>query len=216
MNIGKLLGVIIFVVVIFGAAWIFIRASGNLLSGRGDILVLDDFEDLTDANVKDSVDFGSGNSSRVFVFVSSDPVFSGEKALKVEYDSVPGGYMWIARGYGLDVKGAAKWLCAPEKIKWDRYGVLSFYMYGQGTGTQIAVDLRDAQKEYWRYMITDTKKGWTQVKCPLDEFFSRSDWQPEDAVVDSEMSFPLKSFQLEPRTPGKGVFYIDKLQLSAS
>lgn len=200
---------LVFIVLIFIPALI----SSRKTAGNTPLL-LDDFEDLDEGNVLESVDFGSGAGSEINVEVSRQIKVSGDKSIKVVYNSVPGGYMWLARGYDLDVKGASKWRKRPEDIKWNKYKTLSFYIYGQGKNTQIAVDLRDAGKEYWRFMIRDDTEGWQKIECSLNEFFARSDWQPEDAVKNGVIDFPLKSFQFEPRTPGEGVIYIDKVELN--
>ena len=173
-------------------------------------LVLDDFEDSCG---KTCIDFGAGNGSEVSISFVKDKVYSGEQALKIEYKSVPSGYMWVARGYGLTNNKAGLWQRPPQKIAWPKYGGFSFYLYGQANGVSIAFDIKDSKKELFRVVFKDKVKGWTQIVCDFDKFFSRSDWQPEDAEVDTVLNFPVMSFQFEERTPGKGVFYIDKVEL---
>jgi len=173
-------------------------------------LLLDDFEGVLSPK---TVDFGGGNGSEIKVSSSNKVFFDGKQSLKIEYNSVPSGYMWVARGYGLDVKGAAQWKEDPKNIKWKKYKGLSFALYGQGKGATIAVDIKDKNKEIFRTMIKDDTKGWKTFICPFSGFFSRSDWQPETALVDNVLDFPVMSFQVEVRSLGKGVIYLDKLEL---
>ena len=73
---------------------------------EGNNLLLDDFEMVVSGGLEGTVDFGSGNGSAVRVTESTDIKFSGDQALKVVYDAAPGGYIYVARGWGLDAKNA--------------------------------------------------------------------------------------------------------------
>ena len=176
-------------------------------------LLFDDFEGMITGGADGTVDFGSGSGSAVRVSASRDIKNTGDQALKVEYEAVPGGYMWIARGYGLDVKGAACWLATPEEINWKDYTAISFYMYGQDSKGNIAFDIKDNGNEMWRFMVEDNFTGWKQVVCPFEQFFSRSDWQPNTADKNDALDFPVKSFQFEPLPESQGVLYFDTVEL---
>lgn len=177
---------------------------------QSDILLIDDFEgEISPA----TVDSGAGGGSVIQIFPSLDIKYHGLQALKLEYDSVSGGYMWAGRGSGLDVKGADKWLKKPERINWSKYYALSFYMYGENSGASIAIDIIDSGKEYFRFMVKDDFVGWKQMICPLDEFFARGDWQPDSAQKNSKLDFPVNSFQFEPRSIQKGSAYFDYMHL---
>jgi len=173
-------------------------------------LVLDSFEDSCGSSC---IDFGAGNGSKVSISLSTDKVYAGKKSLKIEYSGVPSGYMWVARGYGLTNKKAGLWQRPPQKIAWRKYGAFSFYLYGQAKGVNIAFDIKDKDNEMFRCMFRDDQRGWKQVVCPFNKFFSRSDWQPQDARPNGTIDFPVVSFQFEPRTPKSGVIYIDKVEL---
>ena len=191
-----------------------IIAAFLLLSGcssQNSMLLLDDFEGEISSK---TVDFGAGNGSSVEVKASVDTVYSGKQSLKIEYDSVAGGYMWIARGYNLDVTGAAQWLSNPSDISWPKFKTISFYLFGEASNVLVALDIKDSQKEIFRFMFKDDKQGWSKITCPLGQFFSRSDWQPDDAQANSVMDFPITSFQFEVRTPHKGAICIDKVELA--
>ncbi len=183
--------------------------SGCVLSPTKP-LMLDDFEGKINQN---TVDFGAGNNSQIDVTVSTDIVNTGKQSLKVAYETVPSGYMWVARGYELDVKGADKWSMAPQKIRWQGYQGFSFYIYSAKKGVMIAFDVKDKDKEMWRKVFTVKKEGWQEIIVPFGELFARTDWQPENAELNGQIDYPIKSYQFEVRTPGEGVIYIDTVKL---
>ncbi len=177
------------------------------------VLVLDDFEGEIIVGMGGTIDAGSGNGSSVEVSADKANKKNGQQSLKITYDAVSGGYIWVARGYDLDVKGAAKWLIAPEKIDFAKYGAVSFYLLDSGSGTRIAFDVKDAGGEIFRFIVTDDTKDWKQVICPFDQFVARSDWQPQTAIANGTLDFPIKSFQFEPLPVSKGTINIDEVAL---
>ena len=181
-----------------------------LCTAQAEVVVIDDFEGELNA---ETVDFGAGGGSAVTATASEDIVHNGNQSLKIGYTAVTDGYMWIARGYRLDVKGAAQWLVEPHNIDWPQYTSFSFYMYGENSGSQIAVDIIDAGFEYWRFMVQDDFMGWKHIVCPLEDFFPRADWQPDASDVNAELNFPVFAYQFEPRTVHRGVVYIDYIHL---
>ena len=176
-------------------------------------LVLDDFEGDIIMGPNGTMDAGAGNGSSVDVKADKTLKMSGEQSLKIVYDAVAGGYLWIARGYGLDVKGAARWNIEPEKINWSNYAAINFYMYGSGSNARMAFDIKDAGGEMFRFMVTDDFKGWKLIVCPFDRFFPRGDWQPPTAEVNGKLDFPIKSFQFEPIAVAKGELNVDLVSL---
>jgi hypothetical protein len=176
-------------------------------------LLIDDFESEISGGPDGTVDFGAGGGSSVDVTADTDTKYSGNQSLKVTYDAVSGGYMWVARGFGLDVKNTA-WLVRTEDIDWAKYNAFAFYVYGNGSKTQVAFDIKDNGNEMWRFMFEDNFKGWKQIVCPFNEFFARSDWQPDSADKNSTLDFPIKIFQFEPRPEAKGVLYFDDVELT--
>lgn len=185
-------------------------ASFSFAQNKG--LLLDDFEGVISGGANGTVDFGAGNGSSVEVTASTDVVSAGKQSLKITYNAVSGGYMWIARGFGLDAKNA-NWLFKPESIDWKQYSGVSFNLYGNNSKGNIAFDLKDNGSEIWRYSIADDFSGWKQIVCPFDKFFARADWQPDAADKNGLMDFPIKSYQFEPLPEGKGVIYIDDVEL---
>ena len=175
-------------------------------------LLIDDFEGVIVGGPDGTVDFGAGGGSTVEVAAATDIKYSGKQSLKVVYNAVPGGYMWVARGFNLDTKNAG-WKVLPEDIKWEEYNAFSFYMYGNDSQTKIAFDIKDNGNEMWRFMVEDNFKGWRKINCSFNEFFARSDWQPDNADKNASLDFPIKSYQFEPRPEAKGILYFDDVEL---
>jgi Carbohydrate binding domain (family 11) len=140
----------------------FLAALAMLLTvqvclAEGDNLLLDDFEISVSSGPEGTVDFGAGNGSTVEVTQSTDIKNSGNQSLKVVYDAVDGGYIYVARGTGLDAKNA-NWALKPSDIKWENYSAISFYVYGTDSKAKIAFDIKDSGSEIWRFIIEDDFK----------------------------------------------------------
>ncbi len=181
-------------------------AAGNLL--------LDDFEGQISGGAEGTVDFGAGNGSTVDVAANAEYKRSGAQALKINYNAVSGGYIYVARGFNLDAKNAA-WKVKPEDIDWKLYKAICFYVYGTDSKASIAFDVKDKGGEIWRYSFEDNFSGWKQIICPFDEFYARTDWQPDNAEKNDTIDFPIMSFQFEPRPEARGTLYVDQLELVA-
>lgn len=173
-------------------------------------VLLDSFEgEISSA----TVDFGASRGSSLKVEASYDIKIDGDQSLKVVYNLKPSGYMWVGRGYNLDVEGAAAWKIIPEEVRWDSYNAISVYMYGMDSKGIIAFDIKDAGGEMWRFIFDDDFNGWKEMICPFSHFFARTDWQPQNAEYNKVLDFPIKSFQFEPRLPGEGTCYFDRVRL---
>lgn len=191
---------------------IFILSMIALSFAENKNLVIDDFEGVISGGPDGTADFGAGNGSQVEVTAATDIKYSGNQSLKVNYDAVSGGYMWVARGYSLDVKNSG-WLIKPEDIKWNEYNAISFYMYGSESKTKTAFDIKDNGNEMWRFIVEDGFKGWKRIILPFNDFFARGDWQPNNADKNATLDFPIKSFQFELLPEAKGVLYFDGVEL---
>ena len=197
--------------VFFLAAVAFLFTATSCLA-EGNNLLLDDFEISVTGGLDGTVDFGSGNGSSVRVTGVSDIKNSGNQALKVVYDAVPGGYIYVARGSGLDARNA-NWTIKPSDVKWEEYSAISFYVYGTDSKAKIAFDIKDNGGEIWRFITRDNFKGWQKVVCNFDKFVVRDDWQPNDADKNGKLDFPIKVFQFEPLPGSKGTLYFDTVEL---
>lgn len=176
----------------------------------GLYMIVDDAEIDINGGPDGTVDFGSGGGSDVKVSSDNNIKHEGKKSIKVDYDAVPDGYMWIARGKGLDASNA-DW--SNHDIDWSQYNAISVYIHGEGKGAKIAFDVKDSGGEIWRYIFNDDFNGWEQIIAPFNEFYPRSDWQPESADNNATMDFPLMSYQFEPLPPAKGTFHYDHVQV---
>ena len=175
-------------------------------------LLLDDFEGVISGGSDGTVDFGAGNGSSVEVAADISIMHSGKQSLKVIYNAVPDGYMYVAKGMGLDAKNAC-WLVKPQDIKWNEYNAVSFYMYGSGSKAKVAFDIKDNGNEIWRYILEDNFQGWKQIVCSFGQFAARNDWQPEAADKNTTIDFPIKSYQFEPLPESQGTLYFDDVEL---
>jgi len=179
---------------------------------ESDSLLIEDFEVPISGGAEGTVDFGAGNGSNVTVTADKSIKNSGDQAIRIDYDAVPGGYMYIAKGAGLDAKNAS-WSLKPEDIKWEEYSAVSFYIYGADSKHNLAFDIKDNGGELWRFTVVDDFKGWKKVVCVFDKFIVRDDWQPDSADKNGKLDFPIKIFQFEPLPEGKGTIYIDTVEL---
>jgi hypothetical protein len=179
---------------------------------QGDNLLIDDFEVAVTNGPEGTVDFGSGNGATVSVTTDTEIMNTGNKALKVVYDAVLGGYIYVARGTGLDAKNA-NWTIKPTDIKWEDYSAISFYVFGADSKASIAFDIKDNGGEIWRFITTDDFKGWKKVVVSFEKFCVRDDWQPNDADKNGQIDFPIKIFQFEPLPESKGTLYFDTIEL---
>ncbi|MFH1127782.1 MAG: carbohydrate binding domain-containing protein [Candidatus Omnitrophota bacterium] len=190
----------------------FVLTATVVCFADNNVLLIEDFEGPVSGGPEGTVDFGAGNGSSVEVAAATDIKQSGNQSLKVVYDAVPDGYMWIAKGFNLDAKNTA-WKVKPEDIKWEEYNAITFYMYGSDSKANIAFDVKDNNQEIWRFIVEDNFKGWKQIVARFDQFFVRDDWQPDVAEKNGILDFPLKSFQFEPRPEAKGTIYFDVVEL---
>jgi hypothetical protein len=193
-------------------ALVAVLVLSGLSFARDKGLLIDDFSGNISGGPEGTVDFGSGGGSKVEVSADTQIKESGPQALKVNFYATNGGYMWVARGFGLAAKNSS-WLVKPEDIKWKDYSAISFYMFGSDSKADLAFDIKDSGGELWRYMVKDNFKGWKQVVCRFSDFVARSDWQPDNADKNSVLDFPIKSYQWEPRPVAKGVFYFNEVKL---
>ena len=187
---------------------IVIGVSAALIMPKNGDLMIDSFEGAIN---KKTVDFGSADNSSLEVTAAKNESVCGHQSLKLKYTLNKGGYMWCAKGAGLDVLESA-WQVDPAKIQWEKYDAIRFSMYGNKTGT-VAFDLKDAGGELHRFMVKDDFAGWKEITIKFSDFIARADWQPQTADGNKTLDFPVKSFQWEPKTVGSGELYFDCMRL---
>ncbi|MDD2927982.1 MAG: carbohydrate binding domain-containing protein [Candidatus Omnitrophica bacterium] len=191
--------------ILFGCLGISFAADADLL--------VDDFEIIEiSTGPQGTVDFGAGNGSAVSVSAATDIKNTGKQSLKVDFEAGNGGYIYVAKGKGLDAANA-HWSINPEDIQWVEYQGFSFYMYGTNSRARIAFDIKDNGNELWRFVVADDFKGWKKIVCNFDKFMVRDDWQPGSADKNAKIDFPIKIFQFEPLAESKGTLYFDTVEL---
>lgn len=205
--------------VIFSSIVLVVLAVCSQLCFAVTPLLIDGFEGqivpagITSGTMAGNVDYGAGGGSSVEVYADEEEKIEGKQSLKAVFFAMPGGWIWIARGYNIDVKGAGSWLVNPKNIKWNQYNALSFWWKGSNSGKQLALDIIDAKKEYFRYLAKDDSDKWKQVIIPFKSFEVRTDWQPNDTVKNKVLDFPIMTFQFEPRPKNDGEWSFDKVEL---
>ncbi|MDP2939252.1 MAG: carbohydrate binding domain-containing protein [Candidatus Omnitrophota bacterium] len=175
-------------------------------------LLIDNLDGPIHTGAEATVDYGAGNGSSVEVSSDTHIKYFDKQSLKVVYDAVAGGYMWVARGFGLDAQKAV-WLKKPEEIDWKAYNCISFYMYGSNSKVRVAFDVKDSGNEMFRQVTTDDFNGWKQIVLQFKDFKPREDWQPANANKNANIDFPIKSYQFEPLPESKGTLYFDRVEL---
>jgi len=183
-----------------------------LLVGCGmnaDELILDNLEGEINST---TVDYGSAKNSSLKVEADVQNKTCGHQSLRLVYELNEDGYMYAARGYGLDALNANKWSKLPEKIDWRSYQAFRFSVYGRNNGI-VAFDIKDAGGEMWRHEFNVDFEGWKDIIIPYLEFENRKDWQPQTAILNGVLEFPLKSYQWEPKRQGENKINFDCVKL---
>ncbi|MGE5197380.1 MAG: carbohydrate binding domain-containing protein [Deltaproteobacteria bacterium] len=193
---------------------VFVLCAASICCAQGKDLLIEDFESQITGGPEGTVDFGAGGGSVADVVAATDIKQSGAQSLKLTYDAISGGYMWVAKGFELDAHNA-QWLVKPQDIDWSKFKAISFYMYGSDSKARVAFDIKDNANEIWRFIVDDNFKGWKKIVCPFSDFFVRGDWQPANAEKNAVLDFPIKSFQFEPLPVAKGVVYFDDVELAS-
>lgn len=196
----------------FAAVLVLALLTACFALDQKEALTIDGFEGAISGGPQGTVDFGAGNGSKVAVSAASQPAYSGKQSLKIDYDAVQAGYIWVARGLDLDAKNSG-WQVKPESIDWKKYNAFGFYVYGSGSKAKVAFDIKDSGNEIFRYIFEDNFKGWKQIVCPFSDFIARSDWQPAGADKNGAIDFPIKSYQFEPMPPAKGALYFAQIEV---
>ena len=191
-----------------------ISLAGVCRAQQKDLLI-DDLEGAVSSGPEGTFDYGTGGGSLLELSASTEVKNSGGQSIKMTYDAIPGGYMWFARGLGLDATNAA-WLVKNTDIDWAKYSAISLYVYGSDSKATVAIDLKDSGNELWRYVVADDFKGWKRFVLPFKGFRARDDWQPEGADTNLKLDFPLKTYQVEVLPEAKGVLYVDTIELTNS
>jgi len=179
-------------------------------------LLIDSFEGKIGV---DTVDYGSSSDSSMTASSTKKYSQCGTHSMQLDYNLKKGGYVYCAKGSGVHLRrdsstwqtGQAGWRVHPDSIKWGDYRAFKISL--RGTRGRVAIDVKDSGGELLRKYVYLKKEGWNHFEIPFSKFSSRSDWQPETAVKNGMIDFPLNSFQIEPKSPGQGTLYVDCVTL---
>lgn len=101
-----------------------------------------------------------------------------------------------------------------QVFDWSSFRALSLWVFGTNSGQMFVVELNDKGEEHFRSpLITDDFTGWKQIVIPFEEFASRQDWQPENADIDLDITWPIKDFQPFASVGGAGYILIDLIEV---
>lgn len=196
----------IVMVIVIAVIGVFMLAGER---GSGRHLMLDNLEGELTA---ETVDYGADDSSTINLSADTDIKFCGKQSLKLEYNLQPSGYLFCARGYGLDTVAANKWLKDPQKINWSRYQGFSF-MVSSTQKTIVAFDIKDAGDEIWYFESEVVPGDWQEITVSFDALTVRQDGQTQTAARNNVLDFPIQSYRWESRTPGEGTLHFDCVKL---
>lgn len=154
---------------------------------------------------------GASSDSSILVEPDTKIKSCGKQSMKVIYNLSKTGNVHCAKGYGLEVP-KSRWEISFETVDWLGYGAFSIQFYGNNSG-EVAFDLLDNGGEIYRFMILDNFKGWKEIIIPFSALKPLSDFHQQKAHGNNQIDLPIKAFQLEPMTSGKGSFNVDCVKL---
>lgn len=124
--------------------------------------------------------------------------------------------VWAVVIHGFENEGINQWISQD----WSAYEGISFWLYGQGDGSSLFIDVIDnrntpprANDDAERYSITftDNVSGWQQIKIPFASFTRKEigNSAPNDGFTLSE----VHGWAFGVTTPGTHVYYMDDASL---
>ena len=124
--------------------------------------------------------------------------------------------VWAVVIHGFENEGINQWISQD----WSAYEGISFWLYGQGDGSSLFIDVIDnrntpprANDDAERYTIafTDNVSGWQQIKIPFASFTRKEigNGAPNDGFTLSE----VHGWAFGVTTPGAHVYYVDDASL---
>jgi beta-glucanase (GH16 family) len=163
--------------------------------------------------------FGNVTLSARQVIPESDLSLLGHEAdpdtvLAVAYDIAAGGW----GGFTHALTDGKSWISQD----WTAYNAIQFWIYGNGTGGTVQLDLFDNRNpnltgdssERYYYRITDDFTGWQQFTIPFDLFKRRTDFQPSGAPDDGLGLNEVTGYAFGfPANVGAQTAYIDQVEL---
>lgn len=159
-------------------------------------ILITDFEDSS----KELITY-VGPQSKIEAVYSTEQAKSGKQSAKVTHNT-------------RDWAGALV-VVPPEKGDWTGMKTFRMWVYGSGSQARFNIDLEDAQKEQFRYTVTDDFKGWKELVIPLSDFKVRTDWQAPDAKINRKLDFPMMTVQFCTANLGNFTLYFDDIVIDS-
>jgi beta-glucosidase len=159
-------------------------------------ILITDFEDSSQELIT-----YAGPQSKVTAVYSTEQAKSGKQSAKVTHNTK-------------DWAGALV-VVPKEKGNWTGMKTYRMWVYGSGSNSKFYVDLEDAQKEQFRYVLTDDFKGWKEIVIPLSDFKWRTDWQAPDAVLNKKFDFPMMTVQFCTANLANCTLYFDDIVIDS-
>ncbi len=142
-----------------------------------------------------------GPQSKVSAVYIKDIVNKGKQSLHVMNDTKD----WGGALLGL----------SDELADWSAYNTYKMWVYGKNSGCGFTITLEETKDlELWVYPVVDNWKGWKQIIIPLKSFTERADWQPDKAVKNGKIDYPLKSFQFCTTANGTFDLYFGQIEVT--
>jgi hypothetical protein len=97
---------------------------------------------------------------------------------------------------------------------WENYNYLSLWVYSNNLIQFFDIIIPDSQDESFTYRILGIQKGWNDIVIPISDFKPKSDWQPEKAILNGIIDFPIKGLTFfSTSTKGNFNLYFDQIEL---
>jgi hypothetical protein len=143
--------------------------------------------------------YADSNGSTVTFVVASGPK-DGTKALKIDGELKPSGYMGVWHNLGADLSKAT---------------FLRFQVKGATAGdAQIVVKDKNNVQYIAPFKVSDQ---WAEVLMPTTDFKKDPYYTPPDAIVGKPMDLTeTKSMNFSPQTPGKVTLWVGEIQSVAA
>lgn len=146
----------------------------------------------------------NGPLSKISYRFITNIVHSGKYALEVKTDT---------EGYsGVSIEDTS---LPPRSMDWTEMKTLNLWIDGSAAGEVFYIKLVDRGHEEFMYLLVDNWKGWKRISIPLDKFHSRVDWQPENAMVNRKIDYPLKTLHIVNFYNSKATLVVDDIDVSS-
>lgn len=198
--------------------------QGSVIASAAALPLVDDFEtDLASGYDSNGISIGffaaqDGNSSVAFSTTATPPApvpgaLDPNNVLKLDFNITA----WGVVVHGFENSAVDTWVSQD----WSAYGGISFWLYGNNSGTDLFVDVIDnrntpptANDDAERFTVTlkDNFSGWQQIQLPFTTFTRKEigNGAPNDGFTLTEVhGWAIGALT----TPAPQTYYIDNVML---